>query len=293
MNYHIHENGWTVIIDDFDFKQASQADINQIAKLLATNTLVVAKKQILNTNDKLKIVNMFKNPIVLCEPGTPGYRGLAVPDSDGLLLRVGGKVNNHGDTGIGDHVGDFVWHHDYHWQFDRSPPLLMLHGIEGVENSKTLWTNNILAYSEFDNDTKHLLSTLKAVMIKGVELNADGLTVDKNGDGWFENGVLDENRYLDILHVSKSNRPAIFFPFLQIDHFQGLSKENSRKILSTISKHITQDKYVYCHDWDNGDLIIFDQYLGIHKRQRCDHISSRLIHRAAFDYPDQDYIKEI
>jgi taurine dioxygenase len=289
MKYHIHNNGWTVILEDFDFQTSTQEDINQLAKLLATNTLVVAKNQTLTVDQKLRIVKMFKNPIVLCQPGTDGYKSLAVPDTEGLLLRVGGKLNEQGEGGIGDHDGEFVWHHDYHWQFDKSPPLLMLHAIEGVINSRTSWTNSILAYNDLDNETKKLLSTLKAAMIKGFELNADGLIFDENRNGWFENGILDEGRYLDVLHISKTNKVGIFFPFFQIDHFQGLSKKRSRELLLSISKHITQEKYVYHHNWDNGDLILFDQYLGIHKRNQCDHNTSRLIHRAAFDYPDQEY----
>ena len=62
MKYHIHENGWTVVLDDFDFSTATQDDINQISKLLATNTLVVAKKQKLTVEDELRVVNMFKDP---------------------------------------------------------------------------------------------------------------------------------------------------------------------------------------------------------------------------------------
>lgn len=289
MNYHIHKNGWTVVLDNFDFKNASQEDINQIAKLVANNTLVVAKNQNLCIDDKLKIIKMFKNPIMLYQPDTEGYKSTTVPNSEGLLLRVGGKLNERGDGGIGDHIGEFVWHHDYHWQFDRSPPLLMIHAIDGVKNSLTSWTNNILAYNDLDEDTKKLISTLKAAMLKGFELNADGLVFDENGNGWFEDGILDKGRYLDVLHISKTNKVGIFFPFLQIDHFQGLTKKQSREILAKISKHITQDKYIYTHDWDDGDLVIFDQYLGIHKRNRCEHNISRLIHRAAFDYPDQNY----
>jgi taurine dioxygenase len=289
MKYHIHDNGWTVILDNFDFRTSTQEDINQLAKLLATNTLVVAKNQNLSIDEKLRIIKMFKSPTVLFQKETEGYKSIAVPNSEGLLLRVGGKLNEQGEGGIGDHNGEFVWHHDYHWQFDKSPPLLMLHAIEGVVNSRTSWTNSLLAYNDFNQETKKLISTLKAAMLKGFELNADRLIFDENGDGWFEDGILDKGRYLDVLHISKTNKVGIFFPFLQIDHFQGLTKKQSREILARISKHITQDKYVYTHDWDDGDLVIFDQYLGIHKRNRCEHNISRLIHRAAFDYPDQNY----
>jgi hypothetical protein len=44
MNYRMHENGWTVIIDDFDLNYATQEHINKIAKLISRYTLVVVKK---------------------------------------------------------------------------------------------------------------------------------------------------------------------------------------------------------------------------------------------------------
>ena len=47
MKYHLHENGWTVLVDDFDFNCATQRDINEIAKLIASNTCVVFKNQFL------------------------------------------------------------------------------------------------------------------------------------------------------------------------------------------------------------------------------------------------------
>jgi hypothetical protein len=60
MKYQLHNNGWTVIIDDFDLREITQSDINEISKLLATNTLVIAKKQKLSVLDEVKIIKMFK-----------------------------------------------------------------------------------------------------------------------------------------------------------------------------------------------------------------------------------------
>ena len=56
MDYHIHENGWTVILDNIDFNNANQDDINQIARLLATNTCVVVKNQNLSLQKMRKSI---------------------------------------------------------------------------------------------------------------------------------------------------------------------------------------------------------------------------------------------
>ena len=56
IKWHLHENGWTVILDDFDFATATQQDISQIGCLLATNTCVVARVDDVRTRSVLASV---------------------------------------------------------------------------------------------------------------------------------------------------------------------------------------------------------------------------------------------
>lgn len=45
MDYKFHENGWTVVIDNFDMNDATQDDIHFICRLLSKHTLVLLKNQ--------------------------------------------------------------------------------------------------------------------------------------------------------------------------------------------------------------------------------------------------------
>lgn len=281
MKYNIHENGWTVVLDDFDLRTATQDDINQISQLLATNTLVVAKKQSLTVEDQVRVVNMFKDPEV--HPDDWDDYHLVVPDSENKLLRVTGAVDEHGHHGLFGHVSDLDWHCNKPAVPNRKP-IVWLYGVNGTAGSRTSWNNNILAYNDLDQDTKDLLEPLEGIF------------------GW------EHGRYsvMNFSHVEKKSintyytpkivqtniagKKGLFFPFLQLFYFKGMSEEDSRKIIDPISKHITQDKYCYHHDWEDGDVVIAEQVLGIHKRWAFDSMSTRLLHRASFDFPDQDYI---
>jgi hypothetical protein len=55
--------------------------------------------------------------------------------------------------------------------------------------------------------------------------------------------------------------------------------------------HILKEQYLYHHDWQDGDLVISEQWLGIHKRWPFEKMNQRLLHRAAMHFPDQDYTK--
>ena len=57
MEYNLAENGWTVLIDDFDMEHATQTDINFICKLVSRHTLVVLKNQkALSVEKQLEII---------------------------------------------------------------------------------------------------------------------------------------------------------------------------------------------------------------------------------------------
>jgi hypothetical protein len=84
MNYRMHENGWTVIIDDFDLNYATQEHINKIAKLISRYTLVVVKKQKLSLDKELEILKMFKDCVPLFKKDDPNFEHTRL-DPDGLI----------------------------------------------------------------------------------------------------------------------------------------------------------------------------------------------------------------
>lgn len=284
MKYHIHDNGWTVIAEG-DLKTITQVDINQISNFLATNTLIVFKKQSLTVTEELKFINMFSNPVALYQPGDDDYDHVPVPYTDGYILRVGGEVDSCNVPGIAEHASEMAWHHDFHWQLEHKPSLIMLYGIRGVIDSKTSWINNLLSYQDLSNDLKKLLKTLNGVMLKKIDFNVDKFYTDPDGTKW-PHGQIVTDYTPSMVRPNRYGIDGLYFPFNQIYNFVGMDRESSKKILLEIASIITQEKYRYDHIWDTGDLIISDQWFGLHMRWPCPHISSRLLHRAMFEYPN-------
>ena len=281
MNYHLHENGWTVILDDFDFKIATQQDIDYLARLLATNTLVVIKKQSLTVKDELRIINMFKNPEPFIKPNDPDYIHCWVDGTNGIIQRVTGELNDHGKPGLAGHTDEMIWHCNDPYRKDRRP-LVWLYGVKGTSKSRTSWNNNIMSYNDLDQETKNFYKTLKIVIKTGMDLDIK-LEEDR------KKVSMDFEYFPNLVHVNNAGKTGLFFPFLQMSHFLGMTLEDSRKIIEPLAEYTVQDKYCYHHDWDDGDIIIAEQWLGIHKRWEFEDITNRVLHRAVFDFPDQDY----
>ena len=279
IKYHLHENGWTVILDDIDFKTVTQDDVNEIAKLIAQNTCVVAHNQKLTVEDEMRVISMFKDPEPYVEPTDEDYKQCWVDGTDGIIQRVTGALNDHGYEGLAGFVDEMVWHCNQPYKRDRRP-IVWLYGVSGTAGSRTSWNNNILTYNDLDEDTRRQLSELKFVPVTGLELDVNIIETT---------GVIIEDFTPSVVHTNNAGKTGLFFPFFQIHKFVGKTEEETQKIIEPIKEFTTQDKYCYHHDWKDGDLVLSEQWLGIHKRWPFEHIKTRLLHRAVFDFPEQDY----
>jgi taurine dioxygenase len=286
MNYHLHENGWTVILD-FDLKTATQQDINHIARLLNDSTLVVAKKQNLSLDDQLRITKMFKDPVFLDPEFHPDSQSIVVPNTQGLFLRVGGVEDEYGVPGIAESVAEVIWHSDPHWP-NLECMLLMIVANYGTANSMTSWCNTLLAYSELDQETKTLLDSLSAILLTGIDFNKDLEFVDNYGLSRPPSSGLNQTG-IKVIQSNLCGKKGLYFPFNQLHGFEGMLEIDAKALIKRISEHITQEKYCYHHSWDDGDIIFTDQRFGLHKRHRCENIKKRSLQRSVFNYPDQEY----
>lgn len=279
LNYKLHENGWTVFIENFDLKTATQEDINQIAKLVAKNTLVIIRDQLLGVEDQLRILNMFKNPDKFSTIDQYFYELAADPEKDpeGVLIRITGELRD----GV---IGGAGWDSDFDWHCDMPElpvrkPIVWLYGVRGTEGSRTTWNNNILAYADLSTEFKAQLDGLHTIYgnISAPEYHGHS-GVEYNTE-WTPS----------LVHTNNAGQLGIYFSPLQILKFVELSKEESDTLVQTLSDHILQEKYLYHHDWKDGDVILSEQWLGIHKRWAFDKMNKRLLHRSSMDFPDQDY----
>jgi len=57
-----------------------------------------------------------------------------------------------------------------------------------------------------------------------------------------------------------------------------------QNLYDEIHKHLFQDKYIYQHWWEPGDIVLMDQLLTLHKRDQDDPeiLSKRVLHRITF-----------
>ena len=275
MNCSLHPNGWTAYID-LDLKTCTQDDVNAVAKLISTNVVVVFKNQFLNVEEELRLVHMFKDPLKQFNKDYDRYDDYVV-DPDAFICRVTAGLRN-GKPGQGGWQAAHDWHVD-----DATIPtrrdLLYMHGVIGTKGSRTSFTNSLLAYKELDNDIKNSLTDLHCFYSNPYAPFDPDFTKLSYNDKW----------PVKIVRENIANIKGLFYIPPQMQKFIELPQEESDQLKEKLTSHIFNDKYVYHHDWEDGDIVISDQWHSIHKRWAFDKMDVRLLHRASISYPEQDY----
>jgi taurine dioxygenase len=259
------DNGWTTFIDE-DIKSLSNEDILEVCRLTVTNTVVVFRNQSLTAREQLDFCSVMGD----CQK-SPGAASISVIPG---VLRVTGKKNAFGKEGLFGHKADLDWHANQPSNKDRKP-LIWLYGVEGTVGSKTSWINNIDAYNDLDDDFKEELKQIKVYC---------GYKQDSYSPSSFFTEHVNTENPIPLVYTNKAGKVGLFFPFLQIFGFEGYSEERFQSIMTRLREHVLQDKYVYHHDWQDGDVVIAEQWLGIHKRWAFENMDKRILHRIAFDY---------
>lgn len=275
MNIRIHENGWTVMVEDVDFKEVTQEQINIVKKYLLTNTVVVFKNQKLTVDDQVRICSMLGPVQDFTGTGTnPGF----LVGGKGPVARVTGGVDEHGRPGMFGHVTELEWHCNRVSDPDRKS-IIWLYGVSGTKGSRTSWINNILTYNDLPQDKKDLFKTLK--------LNVGNTQQFINyyrGDEYVPQDITHYRP--NLVHTNQLGVTGLFFSWNQTHFIEDMDPTEGRKLIEDLRAFCEQEKYMYHHDWEDGDVVMSDQWLSIHKRWEFEHMDSRVLHRIAIDYSE-------
>lgn len=59
---------------------------------------------------------------------------------------------------------------------------------------------------------------------------------------------------------------GLYFPVYTIVGFSDIPQDEWKDLYDFLTNHYIQNKYMYDHEWKEGDLMLFDNTVGIHKR---------------------------
>jgi alpha-ketoglutarate-dependent taurine dioxygenase len=68
-----------------------------------------------------------------------------------------------------------------------------------------------------------------------------------------------------LVRVNPVNGQRALFLGAHASHVEGLPIEEGRALLRTLLDHVTQPRFVYRHEWQAGDLIVWDNRCVLHR----------------------------
>ena len=81
--------------------------------------------------------------------------------------------------------------------------------------------------------------------------------------------------------IPETGRKSLFVSRLMTDQIIGLPEAESRELLGRISDHCEQQRFIYEHHWQVGDILMWDNRCSTHARKDFDSSQRRLMKRIA------------
>ncbi|MFM6933351.1 MAG: TauD/TfdA dioxygenase family protein [Novosphingobium sp.] len=171
--------------------------------------------------------------------------------------------------------GSQLWHMD--GTYEEVPPFatLLTPRVLSETGGQTEFTNNYAAYEDLPDDQKAQIDKLKVVHTMQAALfpGKPDCTVEE-----FALWHSYPNREHPLVWHHKSGRKSLVLS-TSGSHIVGMHPSESHDLLLGLMMHATQDKYVYRHTWQMGDLLIWDNTGTMHRVLPFPAESGRQLHR--------------
>ena len=270
LKYTVDDKGWVAYIDenitDLDKEQAVE-----VSNLVYDYHVVVFNNQELTQDEQLRFCEMIGD-INNVYGHNEGSKHISYENG---IIRVTGELNEHGKEGLFGHAHTLDWHTHQPSTYERFP-FIWMHTYKGSKGSRTSWMNMRMAYQDLDKDVKEEIENIKVIC--GYEKGRFSTT------DFFKEMVY-WDRSINIVQTNSRGDKGLYLPYLQIFDVDGetYDKNDWKFLFDELVDHMTQDKYIFHHDWNDKDVIISEQWHTLHKRWEFENISKRMLHRIAFN----------
>lgn len=175
--------------------------------------------------------------------------------------------------------GAFFWHID--GTMSRMPILgsIMSSRSLSKEGGETEFCNTYAAYDDLPEEDKAAIKGLEVdhAMWRS-QLYYDPEPSYERLKDWQKQGV---NR-LPLVWKHRSGRKSLVLGCTALQ-VVGMEMSESEALLVRLREWATQPQFVYRHDWNLGDMVVWDNTGTMHRALPYDHTSGRLMHRTKLE----------
>ena len=155
------------------------------------------------------------------------------------------------------------WHTDSPYE-DPPPRLAILHAKE-VPNDKggTMFADMRAAYDALPQAMRDRLTGMTG--LHGRDDGPAGVRLYGNDPKQNLDREYPEKARPAVVSHPVSGRSVLFVNPLHMHGFAGMAKDEAWELIETLTTHATQDRFVYYHSWQVGDVLMWDECATMHR----------------------------
>lgn len=274
-----------------DISNLSDDDYNTINQLYLDHLLITFTNQEFKSVPFAKLIRKMgsfanhKQMLWIKNGDNKGRRQFQDPfeyngaDEEYLVQRVTGEKTKKGiATGIFGN-GELDWHSNMNGDMDRARGVA-LQGSWHCEGTHTAFMDTVKAYADLPDDIKERCEGVIGQYEYAPEKWAKGVPAPQL-NMMIGMGLVDRKYTMPLVNEGFNGKKGLYFHFHNNCNFP-----TDPELKDILMQHCFQDKYCYSHEWHEGDIVISDQVLTLHKRVEWDPeiIAKRVLHRITFHY---------
>lgn len=175
--------------------------------------------------------------------------------------------------------GTFTWHIDGTWE--DVPPLASVLRPQRLATwgGQTEFANTYAAYAGLSTDDKRLLEGLRAVHTMEAAM---GPTVPNPTPEQIEAWSAFPSRAHPLIWTHQSGLKSLALS-TSVSHIEGYEPEQSKALLARLWAWAVRPEFVYRHEWQMNDLLIWDNTGTMHRALDYDRTCGRRLHRVTLE----------
>lgn len=263
-----HGNNWFKEID-VNLNDLSDSEVTATFKELLDYQVLVFRNQKFTTDDYLRL-----GFAVGSVQGDSGVKSVSLWEDPRGVVRVGGDAVTKKPS-LFSHKETLDWHLNQPSKpRNERKKLIWIYAVESTKGSRTSWLNNKLAYDDLPADIKTQVDNTKIFC---------GFKPGRYTNDIYFSEHLNRENPIPLVQMFGTLKGMFFSPY-QTFEVVGMAEKESEEFLQYLHDHIMQEKYMVHWDWQDGDLVVSEQILTLHKRWAFEHMDKRLLWRLASDY---------
>ena len=172
----------------------------------------------------------------------------------------------------------WLWHTDSSFREIPSKGSI-LHGISTTKKGgSTYFANMYEAYNDLDENTKESINNLWVIHDHDYIINLSSELKSKQNKGSYEHLPPVKHPLVQVHPVTR--KKSLFLSPHTMVNIDGFNEIEGRKLLDELIDHSVQSKYVYKHEWNDNDIIMWDNRCTMHSVEPFDNNTiKRIMHR--------------